>query len=98
MTLDMQTLNERLDALDKGALPAVAQPPIGTAGPVRREDFQHPYRLPMSVEELVPLVEALEPLKPGERARVLLYCLLRYLPDAFSHSELFGLLERAKKP
>lgn len=50
------------------------------------------------IEEFAPMVEALEPLPPDERARVLLYCLLKYVPDEFSNGDLFGLLERARNP
>lgn len=50
----------------------------------------------LRVEELVPMVEALEPLPDDERARVLLYCLLKYAPSEFSNGDLFGLLDRAR--
>jgi hypothetical protein len=49
------------------------------------------------IEEFLSLVESFEPLPPGERARILLYCILKYAPDAFSHGELFSLIEQAKK-
>jgi hypothetical protein len=52
----------------------------------------------MKLEEFAPLVEALEPLPDDERARVLLYCLLKYAPSEFSNGDLFGLLERARNP
>lgn len=50
------------------------------------------------VEEFAPLVETLEPLAPDERARVLLYCILKYAPDAFSHGELYLLMDQARAP
>jgi len=50
------------------------------------------------IEEFAPLVEALEPLPDDERARVLLYCLLKYAPSEFSNGDLFGLIERARSP
>jgi hypothetical protein len=52
----------------------------------------------MVIEEFVPIVEALEPLAPDERARVILYCILKYAPDAFSHTELFMLMDQARAP
>jgi hypothetical protein len=48
------------------------------------------------IEEFQPLVESLEPLPDDERARVLLYCLLKYAPSEFSNGDLFGLIERAR--
>jgi hypothetical protein len=50
------------------------------------------------IEEFQPLVESLEPLPDDERARVLLYCLLKYAPSEFSNGDLFGLIERARNP
>jgi len=49
-----------------------------------------------TIEEFAPLVEALEPLPDDERARVLLYCLLKYVPGEFCNVDLYGLMERAR--
>lgn len=51
-----------------------------------------------TIEEFAPLIEALEPLPDDERARVLLYCLLKYAPSEFSNGDLFGLIDRGRSP
>jgi len=50
------------------------------------------------IEEFTPLVESLEPLPDDERARVLLYCLLKYAPSEFCTLDLHGLIARARNP
>lgn len=44
------------------------------------------------------LVEALEPLSRGQRARVMLRAAICYAPRAFAQAELDALLEQAKAP
>jgi hypothetical protein len=44
------------------------------------------------------VIEALEPLSAGGRARVMLHAALCYAPGSFSHAELEALLEQAKAP
>lgn len=44
------------------------------------------------------IVNLLEPLSAGGRARVLLMVVLSTAPDAFSNEDLWSLLQRAKQP